>query len=87
MSFNLYGISEWGKDQAINLISSAHLCLLEFILQPILEQVHGEHFKGKHFSEGANGANGVAELPRQFIARLLCLSSSLSFEAHMEKKI
>lgn len=29
---------------------------------------------------------GAAELPRQFIARLLCLSSFLSFEAHMKKK-
>lgn len=29
---------------------------------------------------------GVAELPRQLIARLLCLSSFLSFEAHMKKR-
>lgn len=28
----------------------------------------------------------VAELPRGFTARLLCLSPSLSFEAHIEKK-
>lgn len=42
-------------DQAINLISSARLCLLEFVLLLILEQMHGEHFKGKHFSKGANG--------------------------------
>lgn len=89
MSFNLYGISEWGKEFGIrlyiNLISSAHLCLPEFILLPIIEQMHGEHFKRKHFLKVQ--MVGVAELPRWFIARLLCLSPFLSFEAHRKKKL
>lgn len=50
---SLNGARSLGSGYKLNFIS---MCLLlEFILLPILKQVHGEHFKGKQFSEGANG--------------------------------
>lgn len=81
MSFSQHGISDGarslGSGYKLNFIS-ASLCLLQFILLLILEQMHGEHFKRKCFSEGANG--WVAELPGGFIARLLHLSPLLALK-------
>lgn len=77
MSFNLHGISDGarslGSGYQCDLFSTS-LCLLQFILL----WMHGEHLKRKCCSKGANG--WVAELPREFIARLLGLSLFLSLK-------
>lgn len=50
---SLNGARSLGSGYKLNFIS---MCLLlEFIFLPILKQVHGEHFKGKQFSEGSIG--------------------------------
>lgn len=81
----LMGQGVW--DQATNLIISSSLWLLQFVLLLIFEQVQGEHFKRKCFSEGAN--SWVVELPGVHSQAVAPLNFSLwsTFKEQQQQKL
>lgn len=81
----LMGQGVW--DQATNLAISSSLWLLQFVLLLIFEQVQGEHFKRKCFSEGAN--SWVVELPGVHSQAVAPLNFSLwsTFKEQQQQKL